>query len=233
MRTLLQDLRCGLRVLVKSKGFAAVAVVTLALGIGANTAIFSLIDKLLWRDLPVSEPARLVLLSAESLNPHFLNTIFSYPDYKDYRDGNSVLSGLVAFRDAEVAVGVLSHGLWQRRFGADPSVVGQTVTLNGASYTVVGVAPAGFNGLALERPAYFWVPLATEQQLTGEQLFALDKRGAAWLRLVGRLKPGVSIEQARASLDLLARQVRDANTPESDRGRPLYERRMLLEPGGG
>ncbi|HYY94051.1 MAG TPA: ABC transporter permease [Pyrinomonadaceae bacterium] len=278
MRTLVQDLRYGLRVLVKSKGFAAVAVVTLALGIGANTAIFSLIDKLLWRQLPVSEPGRLVLLSAESLNPRFLNTIFSYPDYKDYRDRNSVLSGLVAFRDAEVTVGagegaervngelvsgnyfdvlgvraergrairpeddaapgqsmvvVLSHGLWQRRFGADPPVVGQTVTLGGASYTVVGVAPAGFNGLALERPTYFWVPLAAEQQLTGEQLFALDKRGAAWLRLVGRLKPGVSLEQARAGLDLLARQVRDANTPEGERGRPFYERRMLLEPGGG
>ena len=277
MRTLWQDIRYGFRVMLKSPGFTAVAVVVTALGIGANTAIFSLIDKLLWRPLPVSAPDELVLLSAESLNPRFLNTIFSYPDYADYRDLNQVFSGLIAFRDAEVSVGsgeeaertngelvsgnyfevlgvraargraiqteddsapgkspvvVLSHGLWQRRFGADPGIVGKSVTLGGGSYTVIGVAPPGFNGLALERPTYFWVPLAMQEQLTSEKLFAPGNRGAAWLRLMGRLKPGVSQAQAQAGLDVLARQVREANTPEAERGRPFYERRMLLEPGG-
>ena len=277
MRTLWQDLRYGARALIKSPGFTAVAVLSLALGIGANTAIFSLIDKLLWRSLPVREPGQLVLLSAESVNPRFLNTVFSYPDYRDYRDMNRVFSGLIAFRDAEVEVGagdeagraagelvsgnyfdvlgvgaargrtirpeddaspgkspvvVLSHGLWQRRFGSDPDIVGKAVTLAGASYTVVGVAPSGFNGLTLERPTYFWVPLAMQQQLTSENLFASGNRGAAWLKLVGRLKAGVTAAQAQAGLDVLARQVRDANTPESDRGRPFYERRMLLEPTG-
>jgi predicted permease len=278
MESLWQDIRYGARTLHKNPGFTAVAVLALALGIGANTAIFSLIDKLLWRQLPVNDPERLVLLSAESVSPRFLNTIFSYPDYKDYRDGNNVLAGLIAFRDVDASVGegegaervggelvsgnyfdvlgvrpergrflrpdddgapgqnpvvVLSHGLWQRRFGADPNIVGKTVTLAGAGYTVVGVAPKEFGGMALERPARFWVPLAMEPQLTGETMFARDKRGAAWLRLAGRLKPGVSLEQARAGLDLLARQVREAHTPESDRGLPFYERRMLLEPGGG
>src|SRR5919199_3724740 len=267
MRTLWQDIRYGFRVMLKSPGFTAVAVVVTALGIGANTAIFSLIDKLLWRPLPVSAPERLVLLSAESLNPRFLNTVFSYPDYADYRDLNQVFSGLIAFRDAEVSVGsgeeaertdgelvsgnyfevlgvraargrairpeddsapgkspvvVISHGLWQRRFGADPGIVGKSVTLGGGSYTVIGVAPPGFNGLALERPTYFWVPLAMQEQLTSEK----------WLRLMGRLKPGVSLAQAQAGLDVLARQVREANTPVGERGRPFYERRMLLEPGG-
>src|SRR5919199_1872914 len=277
MRTLWQDIRYGFRVMLKSPGFTAVAVVVTALGIGANTAIFSLIDKLLWRPLPVSAPDELVLLSAESLNPRFLNTIFSYPDYADYRDLNQVFNGLIAFRDAEVSVGsgeeaertdgelvsgnyfevlgvraargrairpeddsapgespvvVLSHGLWQRRFGADPGIVGKSVTLGGGSYTVIGVPPPGFNGLALERPTYFWVPLAMQEQLTSEKLFAPGNRGAAWLRLMGRLKPGVSMAQAQAGLDVLARQVREANTPEGERGRPFYERRMLLEPGG-
>src|SRR5919198_163327 len=105
MRTLWQDIRYAFRVMLKSPGFTAVAVIVTALGIGANTAIFSLIDKLLWRPLPVSAPEQLVLLSAESLNPRFLNTVFSYPDYADYRDLNQVFSGLIAFRDAEVSVG--------------------------------------------------------------------------------------------------------------------------------
>src|SRR5689334_12246782 len=105
MRGLLQDLRYGARTLIKNPGFTTVAVLTLALGIGANTAIFSLIDKLLWRSLPVKEPGQLVLLSSESINPRFLNTVFSYPDYKDYRDMNQVFAGLIAFRDTEVEVG--------------------------------------------------------------------------------------------------------------------------------
>ena len=92
-----QDLRFGLRMLLKQPGFTLVAIITLALGIGANTAIFSLADKLLIRSLPVREPGELVLFSAESINPRFLNTIFSYPDYVDYRDRNEVLSGLIAF----------------------------------------------------------------------------------------------------------------------------------------
>src|SRR5262244_2270712 len=88
METLLQDLRYGARMLLKNPGFTLIAVITLALGIGANTAILSVADKLLLRQLPVKNPSRLALISAESVNPKFQNTIFSYPDYVDYRDQN-------------------------------------------------------------------------------------------------------------------------------------------------
>src|SRR5262249_48877816 len=92
-----QDLWFGLRMFLKEPGFTLIAMFTIALGVGVNTAIFSLADKLLIRSLPVREPGKLVLISAESVSPRFLNTIFSYPDYIDYRDRNEALSGLIAF----------------------------------------------------------------------------------------------------------------------------------------
>src|SRR5256885_5531836 len=96
MQILWQDVRYGIRMLRNNPGFTFIAVLTLALGIGANTAIFSLVDKLLLRTLPVVDPDQLVLLSSESVSPHFINNIFSYPDYVDYRDQNQVFSGLIA-----------------------------------------------------------------------------------------------------------------------------------------
>ncbi|MGH9940308.1 MAG: ABC transporter permease, partial [Blastocatellia bacterium] len=180
MQTLWQDLRYGARMLVKEPGFTLIAVITLALGIGANTAIFSVADKLLLRPLPVKDPGQLALVSGETVNPRFRNTIYSYPNYVDYRDQNEVFSGLFAFAQADVRLGVgeqsdkigielvsgnyfdelgvaaargrvirdednraedahpvavISHGCWQRRFGGQPGVVGQTLLLNGASYT--------------------------------------------------------------------------------------------------
>src|SRR2546428_12655859 len=103
--TLVQDLRYGVRMLRKNPSFTLIAVITLALGIGANTAIFSVADKLLLRQLPVKDPSRLTLISAESVNPKFLNTIFSYPDYVDYRDQNEVFSDLFAFNAQTVKTG--------------------------------------------------------------------------------------------------------------------------------
>src|SRR5215831_10865622 len=180
MQTFVQDLRYGVRVLLKTPAFTAIAVVSLALGIGANTAIFSVADKLLLRPLPVKAPRQLALVSGETVNPRFQNNIFSYLDYVDYRDQNEVFSSLFAFnaqtarlgageqsdkislelvsgnyfdalgvaaaqgrviRDednrAEDAhpVAVISHNCWQRRFGGKSGVVGQTLLLNGASYT--------------------------------------------------------------------------------------------------
>ncbi|MGH9827244.1 MAG: permease prefix domain 1-containing protein, partial [Blastocatellia bacterium] len=101
-----QDLRYGARVLLRSRGFTFVVVVMLGLGVGANTAIFSLVDKLLLRSLPVSQPDRLVKISAESVNPKFLNTIFSYPDYTDYRDQNRVFDGIVAYTEGTLPFGL-------------------------------------------------------------------------------------------------------------------------------
>ena len=97
METLLQDLRYGARVLMKKPGFSLIAVITLALGIGANTAIFSVTDKLLIRSLHVKEPQRLVLINSVSVSPHFVSNLFSYPDFNDYRARNEVLSGLLTF----------------------------------------------------------------------------------------------------------------------------------------
>src|SRR5262247_913826 len=183
MQTLLQDLRFAIRILAKGPGFTAVAMISLALGIGVNTTIFSLINGLLFRPLPrVKEPATLVWFRAPA----------SYPDYEDFRDQNDVFSGISALSgtsefslsqggqpelvkgefvsanyfsvlgvdlstgraflpdedrlaDAQPVV-VLNYGLWQRRFGGDPNLIGGSVSLNGLTFTVIGVAPQGFVG---------------------------------------------------------------------------------------
>jgi predicted permease len=274
MNTLIHDLRYSLRGLWRSPAFTAIAIFSIAIGIGANTAIFSLVDKILLRSLPVKEPQQLVLLTAESANPKFLNNIFSYPDYVDYRDQNQVLSGLLAFnqgnfkmgtgeqiekislelvsgnyfdvlgvktllgrtiqpednrRDGAHPVVVLSHGFWQRRFDSNPTIVGQQIIIEGENYTVIGVAQQSYRGMSLEYPADAWMPLMMRGQLL-KTLLATQERKLAWLKLVGRLKPEVTQAQAQASLDLTARNIREAVTPPADRNLPFYERRMLLEP---
>src|SRR5262249_36429885 len=198
VESLIQNLRFGARMLMKQPGFTLIAVITLALGIGANTAIFSVADKLLLRSLPVKDPRSLALVSGETVNPKFRNNIFSYPNYVDYRANNEVfkdlrastqttdkccageqsdklgpemvsgnyfdLLGVAAARGRVIRdednrnedahpVAVISHSCWQRRFSGQPGVVGQTLLLNGANYTIIGVAPAGFAGLRLGAPA--------------------------------------------------------------------------------
>src|SRR5499426_3483588 len=188
LEILWQDLRYGLRMLLKNPGFTTIAVSTLSLGIGANTAIFTLLDKVLIRTLPVERPDQLVTFVEDAGGAP---AIFSYPLYIDLRDRNDVLSGVVAYdqkpfslsdgSQSERVVGqivsgnyfatlgvrpalgrfflpeedrtpgthpviVISHGLWQRRFGADPAAIGKTISLNGYRYTVVGVAPSEFTG---------------------------------------------------------------------------------------
>src|ERR1043165_8640298 len=186
MQTLWQDLRYSLRLLLKRPGFTLVAVITLALGIGANTAIFSLVNTVLLRPFPVAHPDELYSLSATGKNDAIL--AFSYPDFVDYRDRNDVLAGIFAPRIAPMSlsrdsnnervwgylvsgnyfevlgvsaiqgrtftadedrarlaapVAVLSYACWQRRFGADPAVVGQDVLINGHSFKVIGITPEG------------------------------------------------------------------------------------------
>src|SRR2546428_11953234 len=105
MDSFLKDIRYSVRLLLRNPTFAIIATISLALGISANSAIFSIMDKLLVRSLPVKAPEQIVLLSAESVNPRFLNNVFSYPDFVDYRDHNQVLSGLIAFTTAEARIG--------------------------------------------------------------------------------------------------------------------------------
>jgi macrolide transport system ATP-binding/permease protein len=256
-----QDLRFGLRMLFKNKAVTAVAVLSLSLGIGANTAIFSLVDRLLVRPLPVEEPERLVTFS-KGAAPDLFDK-FTYPDYADYRDQNEVFDGLVCFVETALnlsergqtervhglqvsgnyfsalrvtpalgrgflpeeerapdanPVAALSYGLWRRRFGADPSVVGRDITLNGQSYTVVGVAPPEFTGTIRGAAPDIYVPIKPE-----------NNRHKYWLLLMGRLKPGVSREQAQAAMNALGPQIARLY-PRPD-GSPRIEPPFLLEDG--
>ncbi|OLE54883.1 MAG: hypothetical protein AUG51_05970 [Acidobacteria bacterium 13_1_20CM_3_53_8] len=234
MGIFLQDLRYGLRMLVKSPGFTVVAVIALALGIGANTAIFSVVNAVLLRPLPYKEPNSLVILWDTTPKQ---DTSVSYPNFEDLRDQNRTFEQLAAFRrdsfnltgvgeperlsgrmvsgnffqmlgarplkgrdftaeDDRVGanhVVILSEGLWQRRFGADQSIVGKQLNLSNQSYTVVGIVPANFR---FGSDVDLFVPIAA----SGAPY--LKARG--WhpgLYVIGRLKPGVTIEQARADLD--------------------------------
>jgi predicted permease len=250
MESFLQDLRFGVRMLLKQPGFTLIAIITLALGIGANTAIFTLLDKVLIRMLPVEQPQQLVAFVQDASGEP---GIFSYPLYVDLRDRNDVLSGVIAYQQrpfslsdgsqSERVIGqivsgnyfavlgvrpalgrfflpeedrtrdthpvvVISHGLWQRRFGADPAAPGKTVNVNGYRYTVVGVAPAEFTGTTRGTVNDVYVPIMMQAQTEPRRNGVLDNRNAGWLQLIGRLKPNVSRAQAQAAL---ATPIEDAN----------------------
>src|SRR5215208_375763 len=267
--TILQDLRFAMRRLSKSPGFTLVAVVSLALGVGANTAIFSLVNTVLLRPLPVARPERLVSVSVLGKDDSML--AFSYPTYKDYRDrGGDVLAGLFAERLAPVSlsragdnervwgylvtgnyfevlgvsaargrtftseedraplsapVAVLSHACWQRRFGGDPAVVGRDVLLNGHTFRVVGVMPEGFAGAEIVYTPEVWVPMTMQEWIEPGNAW-LERRGTQNIFGVGRLKDGVTREQAEASLNVLAEQV-GREYPDTNEGQKI----VLVPPG--
>jgi predicted permease len=275
LETLLRDTAYAARVLRKSPGFTAVAVLSLALGIGANTAIFSLINAVLIKSLPVKNPGQLVQFDRANLEREGM-TSFPFPFYSDLRDGNEVFSDLlcmsfvstgmrqeagierlrgqlvsgnffqalgiqphagrlVAPEDDNAAaapVVVLSHRFWQRRFGGDPALIGRTIELRDVAVTVIGVASPSFHSLEKGFSPDFWAPIAKREQLTGYT--NLESRGNWWLQIVGRLKPNVSREQARAALDpflhgyLASRE--EASTEYARRVRA--SERMVLEPVG-
>ncbi|MEK6286993.1 MAG: ABC transporter permease [Acidobacteriota bacterium] len=277
METLLQDLRYGARVLMKKPGFSLIAVITLALGIGANTAIFSVTDKLLIRSLPVEEPQRLVLINSVSVSPHFVSNLFSYRDFNDYRAQNEVLSGLLTFTRTQLELNtrdqierveseyvsanyfdvlgvstghgrsfspeedrtpgtqpvvVVSDAFWHKRFGADPNLVGQTITLNDFPLTVIGIAPPDFTGMILEDPTEIWVPALMHPQLAQSKF--IENRQVRWLLMLGRIKDGISQAQAETRMDLLVQQIKEANTPPGviTKGLPFSEQHIKFEPGG-
>lgn len=272
------DLRYALRQLLKSPGFSAVAVLTLALGIGANTAIFSLVDAILLRPLSgVDDPDRLVAVYTSDFSSTRYGTS-SYPDYLDYRDRTDVFSGLAAYVETSInlssgseaertqgaiisgnyflvlgvktrlgrpllpeddknygahPVAVVSYETWQRRFGADHSLVGKMVVLNNHPFTLVGVIAEGFRGTSLRSVPEVWVPMSMLTQLEPSRTpQILERRGTRWLSLIGCLKPGVKIEQAQAGIDTIAAQLAQA-FPETNRGtlqRPDQPRPMTLVP---
>jgi len=287
LRDGLQDLRFGLRMLLRSPGFAAVAVLSLALGIGSNTAIFSLIDALLLKSLPVQDPQQLVFFSVA--RPGGTDVTFSYPLVERFKQANHSFAGIIAYDarreklrlsvveagarseiesvQAEQVSGnyfavlgvnalvgrtlteeddqasdpqpaaVISYDFWQRRFGADPSVVGRKISLNDFPFTVIGVTPPGFSGLeAGGKPDLWWPLQMTPQVYPGRQW--LKNSRSEWLLVMGRLGPGVSREQARAEMDQVYRQQlsempaeRLAQLTPTERGN-YFARRLELEPGG-
>jgi predicted permease len=263
LEILWQDLRYGVRMMLKNPGFTTIAVLTLSLGIGANTAIFTLLDKLLIRTLPVERPDQLVTFVEDAGGEP---AIFSYPLYAELRDRNDVLSGVAAFEQrpfsmsdgnaTERVIGqivsgnyfavlgvrpalgrfflpeedrtpnthpviVISHGLWRRSFGADPAVIGKTLSLNAYRYTVVGVAPSEFTGTTRGTASDVYVPIMMQAKVGPGRDDVLDNRNNGWLRLIGRLKPNVSREQAQAAL---ATPVKDASKTFPDNPDKAAER---------
>jgi putative ABC transport system permease protein len=266
MQTLWQDLRYGARILRKNPGFTFVVVLTLSLGIGANTAIFSVINAVLLRPLPFAEPQRIVAVGSRDYSGRGNIGSVSYPDFMDYQaqsraferlaaygsrnytlttnEGAARLRGAVATSDLFPLLGVnplvgrtfearedkagggravvLSHGLWQRRFSADPGMIGQTLTLNGHLHTVVGVMPPGFRFPFEAEPVEFWTNFTPHAEGPGA---LTAQRGNHAMQVVGRLKPGVTVAQASGELEAIARnlekQYPDTNTGFGAAARPL------------
>ncbi|HYV05213.1 MAG TPA: ABC transporter permease, partial [Blastocatellia bacterium] len=268
MGSLVQDLRYGVRMMLKNRAFTAVAAVSLALGIGANTAIFSLVDAVLLKPLPVKNPEQLVLLDwqsglnvmPQSINGNFRknrttgqagSTSFSYATFNYMRDHAETLSDVFAFAEieqlnvnidgqSEVAggqfvsggyysglgvqpvlgrtltsdddqaaadpVAVISHRYWERRFGLNPEAIGKNITVNGIGFTIAGVTPRGFQGtLQVGSSPDYTISMAMEPQINAEDSMLRD-HGSWWVQVIGRLKPGATAEQTRASLEGIFQQ---------------------------
>src|SRR5262245_21413 len=255
-----QDLRYGMRMLLKNKGFTAVAAMTLMLGIGANTAIFSVVNAVLLRPLPFPEPERIVWLRESHPPSNLPQLSVTFPTFLDWRSQNQVFAQMAAYREdgfnlqagdepkrvngARVTVDffatlgvrpevgraflpqedapggervvILSQALWRQSFGGDPQLVGRQIKVDGQACTVVGIMPPGFS--YPQDDTQLWLP------------YALDPKGervSHFLRVLGRLKPGATIEQARAELETIAVRLEQAY-PDTNKGwrvfmQPLHE----------
>ena len=257
LEQLLQDVRFGIRTLLRSPGLTVAAVIAIALGIGVNVGIFSVLNGLALRLLPVPRAQELVSVNQifhfqgrGDRSIHNDSSWFSYSEYLDYRDHNHVFAGLVAYepyveatlkgidvrqvlgtaascnyfsvliehpaqgrgfaesdcasRGANAVV-VVSDDLWRRRFAADPSLVGKKIVLNQTAYTVIGIARPGFTGTE-PIPSAFWVPVTMQQALEpGSDRLSNDNM--SWLALLGRTRPGVTIEEVRADLGVIAGRI--------------------------
>jgi putative ABC transport system permease protein len=249
IRDLLQDTRYGARMLRKSPGLTSVAVLSLALGIGAISTIFSLVNGIMLRPLPFKEPERLVLLDETAFKQGIASMGVSFPNFVDWREQNHSFEHIACFTTGGFAIAgggptggaepeqlkgafvsqglfeilgiapilgrtftadedqpdhdqvvILSHGLWQRRFGADPNVIGQTVMLNNRSRTVIGVMPKGFQ---FPEVAEAWGPLALNTKIYTRTDHGLES--------IARLKPGVTLDQAQAEMITIAAGIEQQN----------------------
>jgi predicted permease len=264
MGTFLQDLRYGVRMLTKNPAFTSVAVLTLALGIGANTAIFTVINSVLLSSLPVKDPQQLIFLTdpdshgMSNGNQDGDRSLLTYPEFQELSARNQVLSGVLAADSSEAKlpattgtgtqggegtpafinlvsgsyfsilgvdpllghvfgaevnkardanpVAVISYRFWQGRFGGDASVLGRKVRVRDTSYDIIGVMPADFFGETVGFAPDIWVPLTMQAKVfPGHDYLSTEKNPiekTMWLQVVGRMKPGVTLEQAKASLNV-------------------------------
>ena len=254
METLFQDLRYAVRAMLKSPGFTAVAIVSLALGIGANTSIFSVVNTLLLKPLPYKDPDQLAQVfrqTEESGKGIEASELWSYPKFAALRDNNDSFEQVAAVSNQNFAVtdsqnperlstemvsasyfpmlgveasigrtftaeedqtpganpvALIGHGVWQRRFGSDSSVIGKTISLNKVPLTIVGVLPDGFKGQ--KGTAEVWVPMMMAPQLTFPRRLAVAF--AHWTEVIGRLKPGITMPQAQNEMGIVAAKIVEA-----------------------
>jgi predicted permease len=273
MNGLSRDIRHAIRSLRQAPGFVLIVVLTLGLGIGANTAIFSLMDQVLLRPLPVHDPSALVLLDGPgAFQGRTVNlATFSYPMYVDFRDRNEVFSGVLArfplsttvvWRGASERangelvsgnyfdvlgvrpalgrmlnaaddrvpgahpIAVLSYGYWQRRFGGDPLVLNQTITVNGHPLTIVGVSARGFAGVQVGQAADVMLPLMMKAQMT-PTWNDLDNRRSRWVTVMARLKPGVSRTAAEAAMNVIYRQINEQEVKNIPNNSENFRKRFV------
>jgi predicted permease len=293
MENLIKDVRYGLRGLFRRKGFAAIAVLTLALGIGANTAIFTLVNAVMLKSLPVEKPEELVLFSGTTSEGTSLQDgpgtgvweRFSYSSYEYFRDHNQSFQELAALRtgnarlsvrqtDAQASAAaraaghlvtgnyfsvlgvramrgrvltpdddkanappaaVISHRYWEQELNSDPATVGKNFIINGTNFTVVGITPPEFFGVRVRRAPDFWLPLSFQPQIELRESFLTSKE-AYWLMPMGRLKPGVTLAQAQADVNVALRQflVQEAgNQLTEERQRGIEDTYVTLVEGRG
>src|SRR5215475_5028702 len=270
MGTFAQDIRYALRVILKNPGLSAIAVISLALGIGANTTIFTVVNAILLKPLPVRDIS--TLAEIDTIDSKTLVTQanaeklgMSYPNCKDYVRVNQVFTGISCVGGSALTwtggaepkqvngllvsanyfdvlgiqphagrffypdedqkpggnnVAILSYGLWSDKFGADPNVLGRSITLNATAYTVIGIAPRGFKGTFTLGPAeLIWIPISMYQQATtGFVKENFDDRRFLALAMYGRLKPGINMGQAEASLTTIAQNLQN-EYPKDNNGR--------------
>ena len=271
MESLLRDVRYGLRTLTKSPGFTAVATIILALGVGATTAMFTMVNGIFLKPIPVPDGESLVsVYTTDAKNSGFGSGFLSVsgPNYEDFRDENEVFTDLAAYSQlifnvgnldepvqvlGEMATGnyfdvlgvkpqlgrfflpeedrtpgthpvvVLSDSGWRNSFGGDPGIIGTDLTVNGTVLTVIGVTEEGFEGLGLGISQQLWVPRQMYQQVHPTPDF-LDDRRAVVFNVVGRLKDGVTIDQAEANMQAIATAL-EQQYPEPNDGR-----NVILDP---
>jgi predicted permease len=274
LSSLLADLRYAVRALARTPGFTGVAVLSLGLGIGANTAIFSLINAVLLRSVPVRHPEQLVRISMPDYGSTFTN-----PLWEAIRDRQEALAGVLAFADQTFnlaaggavrrttgawvsgdyfrvlgvggavgrvlapaddvrgcgGVAVISHAFWQREYGGSADIVGRSIRLNGHALEIVGVADPGFAGIHVGRAANVFVPLCTGAFFASRP-GVLDARSTWYLNVLGRLRPGQALADARARLGVGARGVFEASVPThwtDEEQQEFLGQSLIAEPAPG